>query len=86
MRKRKKAARVRTDCKQITALLDDYLSDRLSPKLKRDFEQHLDTCPDCVSFLNTYKKTLATTQALEPPALPSKVRNKLRAFLRQRRR
>lgn len=86
MVKRKGAAEVpsSTSCKQITALLHDYLNDKLSRKLKRDFEQHLSICPDCVSFLNTYKKTVVLTRSLDPEALPSKVCNNVLAFLRKR--
>jgi anti-sigma factor RsiW len=50
-------------CKQISALLMDYVSNRLNPTIKQAFEQHLSICPDCVSFVNTYKKTMAATGA-----------------------
>lgn len=86
MVKHKGAARVPTNktCKQMTVLLDAYLHDTLSRKLKRDFEQHLSICPDCVSFLNTYKKTVAATRSLDPDTLPTKVRNNVLAYLRKR--
>ena len=86
MVKHKEAARVSTNknCKQITALLHDYLNDNLNQKIKQEFEYHLSLCPDCVSFLNTYKKTVSATRSLDPEGLPTKVRNNLLVFLRKR--
>jgi len=61
------AARRRTQpltnktCKQMTDLVLDYLNDKLAPTTKRDFQRHLRICPDCVNFLNSYKKTVAVT-------------------------
>ncbi len=50
-------------CEPITDLIADYLNDRLSPSRKNEFEQHLAVCPDCVAYLNTYKKTLQLAQS-----------------------
>jgi hypothetical protein len=33
------------------------VNDTLSPAVKRDFQRHLRICPDCVNFLNTYRKS-----------------------------
>jgi hypothetical protein len=71
-------------CKQISALVTDYVSNRLNRTVKREFEQHLSICPDCVSFLNTYKKTIATTAAMHIPNLPAKLRKNVFAFLRKK--
>jgi len=69
-------------CKQITDLVFDYLNDRLGPSIKRDFEQHLRICPDCVNFLNTYKKTLSVTRSIRPEEIPPRVQNNILDFLR----
>ncbi len=61
-----------------------YLNDELGPRVKRDFEQHLDLCPDYVSFLKTYKLTVAATASVDPVAMPAKVRNNIVTFLRKR--
>src|SRR5262245_36699050 len=55
---RKKAIKLLTNktCKEITDLLFGYLDNTLSRSVMRDFQRHLRVCPDCVSFLNTYKK------------------------------
>jgi hypothetical protein len=86
MAKHKKATSGSTNknCKQMTALLHDYLNNTMSRNLKRDFERHLGLCPDCVSFLNTYKKTVGATRSLDPEAFPARVRKNILAFLRKR--
>jgi putative zinc finger protein len=71
-------------CKQIADLVLAYLNDELGPRLKLDFEQHLEICPDCVSFLKTYKRTVAATGSVDAIAMPAKVRNNILTFLRKR--
>ena len=86
MVKRNAAAKGLTNktCRQISELVFDYLNEKLTPATKRDFEQHLSLCPDCVSFLKTYKKTVATTRSIKAERLPLMVRENILAFLRKR--
>jgi len=71
-------------CKQIAALVLAYLNDELSPRRKRDFQQHLKICPDCVNFLKTYKKTIQATGTLYADDMPSKVRDNIWQFIRSK--
>jgi hypothetical protein len=71
-------------CKQMTDLVFDYLNGKLGPSIKRDFEQHLRICPDCVNFLNTYKKTVSVTRSIRPEEIPPRVQNNILDFLRTR--
>ena len=71
-------------CKEITGLILGYLNHTLSPSVRRDFERHLRICPDCVNFLNTYKKTVSASRSLRPTAMPAKVRATILDFLRKR--
>jgi hypothetical protein len=84
--KRKKGQIILTNktCKQMTDLVFDYLNDKLSSSMKRDFEQHLKICPDCVNFLKTYKKTVSVTRSVRPEEIPPRVRNNILDFLRRR--
>lgn|SRR5688572_10500828 len=70
-RSRKLRAQMNT-CEDETALIGDYLSSRLSPRLTAAFEKHLQVCPDCAAFLTTYKKTLEATRSFlkAQPARP----------------
>lgn len=71
-------------CKQVTSLISDYLNDKLAPAVKRDFQQHLRLCPDCVSFLNTYKKSVSVTRSIGPEEIPPRIRDNIVNFLRRR--
>jgi anti-sigma factor RsiW len=71
-------------CREITKLIADYLNDRLPAAVKRDFAQHLRICPDCVSFLKTYRKTVAAAQSIPIEEVPAKVRKNVLDFLRKK--
>ena len=71
-------------CKQISALVLAHLNDELSPGRKREFQQHLKICPDCVNFLKTYKKTIQATGTLAHDEMPSKVRDNIWQFLQRK--
>jgi len=86
MAERKKGQKILTNktCKQMTDLIFDYLNDKLSPNVRRDFQQHLKICPDCVNFLNTYKKTVSESRSICSEEIPPRVRNNILNFLRRR--
>jgi anti-sigma factor RsiW len=46
-------------CREFVDFVMDYLSSELSDAARADFERHLDRCPNCVRYLETYKVTVA---------------------------
>ena len=50
-------------CKNEVSLIADYLAANLTPYAKQAFDAHLKACPDCVAFLQTYRKTIEITGA-----------------------
>ena len=50
-------------CEKETALIASYLVSDLSPGNLASFENHLEQCPDCLAFLQTYKKTIEITRS-----------------------
>lgn len=50
-------------CRDATDLLLDFITGELSAETNTEFEKHLEVCPDCVAFLNTYKKTIELTKS-----------------------
>lgn len=50
-------------CKDATNLLLEFMSGELDSETNLEFEKHLEVCPDCVAFLNTYKKTVELTRS-----------------------
>jgi len=61
-------------CKEIADLMTDYLADKLRPNVRQEFAKHLSICPDCISFVNTFKKTVQSTTTLRAEEIPPKVR------------
>ena len=71
-------------CKEIADLMTDYLADKLRPNVKQEFAKHLSICPDCISFVNTFKKTVQSTTTLRAEEIPPKVRANILGFLRKK--
>lgn len=70
-------------CKEMTDLLLGYVNNELGTPGMENFEKHLKICPDCVSFLNTYKTTIRTTQHVPVAKMPATVQDKLLAYIRK---
>jgi len=71
-------------CREITDLLVDYMTGELDPGTLSAFEEHLALCPDCVAFLNTYKKAVQVTQSLRYKSIPPELSKRVRGFVHQR--
>ena len=73
-------------CPECVELLADYIDGTL-PRDQTDLlEWHLDGCPPCVAFVNTYRGTVdAARRHRETPEakLPPELRQKLIAFLKR---
>ncbi|MGB7293283.1 MAG: zf-HC2 domain-containing protein [Thermodesulfobacteriota bacterium] len=70
------------DCKKATALIQDYITGELEPDIASELEKHLSICPDCVAFLNTYKKTTDLVNSFynkRPQTLKEGLKKSLRA-------
>jgi Putative zinc-finger len=68
-------------CKEVIALLGDYLEATLGPAAGRDLEHHLQECAACVSYLNTYRKSRELTATVARVELPAEMRTRLRDYL-----
>jgi len=59
------------------SFLSGYIAGELGNTERVAFEAHLDACPDCASFLATYKKTIELTrsflQSRSSQSLPRKL-------------
>lgn len=71
-------------CEQVTGLILDYVSEDLDRETTRAFRRHLRECPDCVAFLNTYKKSIRATRSLRYQEIPPELQRRVREFLRER--
>jgi anti-sigma factor RsiW len=50
-------------CRELAEFLDDYLSGTLPPSRRSLFDEHLDACPDCRNYLDSYRQTVQLGKA-----------------------
>ncbi len=58
-------------CREFIAFIIDYLDGELDTDQSSRFEAHLDECPDCVHYLESYRATsLLASHAMRQLSLP----------------
>lgn len=70
-------------CRELVELLDDLVSDQLAPEHRVPVESHLDRCPSCVAYFDSYRLTIQLSQQLLRPPLPLRLEQRLRAMLKE---
>ncbi len=50
-------------CREFTEFLYDYLCDDLPADVCAEFESHMAECPECVAYMDSYKKTILLEKA-----------------------
>lgn len=46
-------------CREFMDVLLAYLDDELGARERRLFEEHIDACPPCLDYLDSYRRTVA---------------------------
>lgn len=62
-KKKPSAGAAISTCRDEIAVIGDYLTNALSEPDRAAFAAHLNACPDCWAFLETYKKTIELTRS-----------------------
>lgn len=57
-------------CKEIFAILSEYLDMELTPDSCRELESHLEGCPPCIDFLESLRKSINLCREYSPTELP----------------
>jgi anti-sigma factor RsiW len=83
-KRRKRPRQVDLSCQRATAVITDYVNGRLDPSFERAFDRHLRVCPDCVAFLNTYKKAVQLAQSFLSQDFPMVDLGKVKASLQKK--
>lgn len=73
------------ECRQIAELLGEYFDGTLPNHVRELIEFHIDGCPPCVSFVNTYRETIAATRRLPDTPMPIELKKRLLRVLREQR-
>jgi anti-sigma factor RsiW len=70
------------DCRELFALLSQYLDAELKLEACSEIERHLKDCAPCVAFLNTLRKTAELCRQHRPAEAPRPLRQEAREQLR----
>jgi anti-sigma factor RsiW len=68
-------------CQEVIGLLGDYLEATLTPDTADRLDQHLEDCPACRAYLNTYRLTRHLVAGANRVEMPAELGARLRAFL-----
>lgn len=74
------------ECRQIAELLGEYLDGTLPRHLRELLEWHIEGCPPCVAFVNTYRGTVNAAATLREVEVPPEFKQRLLEALRTARR
>jgi len=76
-------------CRELIDFISDYLDGTLASEARDEFDRHLTVCPSCVTYLESYQRTIALSQSAfadpnntPPPSVPEEF---LRAIMSARR-
>jgi anti-sigma factor RsiW len=69
------------NCREVFALLSDYLDLELPPENCDEIKRHLADCPPCVEFVESLRKTVALCHGYEPGVKPAPLSAEVRAEL-----
>jgi len=68
-------------CKEVFALLSEYLNLELPADACQEIEKHLAGCAPCVEFAESLRKTVELCRRYEPAELPGPLGDSARAQL-----
>lgn len=71
-------------CRELLALLSDYLEEELAEDLCRQVGAHLEGCPPCAAFVRTFARTTQMLKQLRAPTLPQTVAAEVHRLILQR--
>jgi anti-sigma factor RsiW len=71
-------------CREIVDLLADYLAGELPPETATALETHLEGCPPCIAFVNTYRGTVNAARRIRDVEIPPQLHDRLLSFLKNR--
>jgi hypothetical protein len=57
-------------CKEVFALLSEYLNPELPPDACQEVELHLNGCPPCIEFADSLRKTVELCRQYRPTEMP----------------
>jgi anti-sigma factor RsiW len=71
-------------CRQCVELLMEYLSGELDEESRAHLREHLQDCPPCIAYVETYQITVQWTRQLTTTKLPADVAARLEAAVERK--
>jgi len=68
-------------CKECVDLLGEYIEGTLPPDRAKALEDHLSTCPPCITFVRTYRATRKLCRHALAREMPEELSFSLKSFL-----
>jgi anti-sigma factor RsiW len=68
-------------CRELVELLIDFVADELPAERRARVQEHLDACPPCVAYLQTYQTTIRLSRRLPCDSMPEPLAERLMAAL-----
>jgi RNA polymerase sigma-70 factor (ECF subfamily) len=68
-------------CKEVFALLSDYLNLELPPEACQEIEAHIAGCSPCIEFAESLRKTVDLCRQYQPTELPAPMGQEAKAKL-----
>ncbi len=59
------------NCKEVFALLSEYLDLELPPEACQEIERHIAGCSPCEEFVESLRKTVALCRSYQPKEMPA---------------
>jgi Putative zinc-finger len=70
-------------CREVVELVTDYLEHALPPEEAELFEQHINFCDGCESYLDQMRTTVAAVGRITEEDVPPEARDKLLTAFRE---
>lgn len=68
-------------CREVFALLSEYLNLELPPEACREIEAHINGCTPCVDFTESLRRTIELCRQYRPTELPDPLQQQAREQL-----
>ena len=71
-------------CKEMLAMLNEYVDGTIDPGVCVEFEKHMAGCNPCQIVVDNIRQTITLYKNGQPVEIPADCRDRLHAALRQR--
>lgn len=72
-------------CRELCDLLCDYVGGELAEEICVSISRHLEICPECLHFVESYRLTIQITRRLPPAPCPEHVIERVKKMLDEQR-